>query len=100
MNILKMAQDTNMYLLCSNSFGIYVPQLFAEEYGELSNISEEDLAILLEGPGHEDYWECWADVVDSIELRSADRSDHKLYYLYESDGDLWAVLQGTEPEFE
>ena len=49
-------------------WGQYIPQRFAENFfvgpkGWASGLSSDDLAVLLAGPGQEDYWDVWDDVV-------------------------------------
>ncbi|MDR1872045.1 MAG: hypothetical protein LBS60_09060 [Deltaproteobacteria bacterium] len=66
-----------MEFLIDGRHGIYVPQEFAEAYGE--HISDpEDKAILLAGPDHDQYWDTWAAIVDNVDIDGG--------FLLESDG--------------
>ena len=90
---LVFVRKPNMILLVSDSYGIYVPQVFAESFGENWEISEEDLEILKTGPDHEFYWEAWETVLNNA--RSTCREDGKEYWL-QQDGDLWAIEDISE----
>lgn len=68
-----------MELLVNGAHGIYVPQVFAQWYGEL--LAPDQLEVLLAGPEHKHYWDVW----DEVQL------DGRLLW---QDSDLWAV----EPE--
>ena len=76
-------------LYASDRHGIYIPQYFAESVnrGNLSGVSDEDMAILLAGPDQEYYWDAWCDVCDHATLTD---SNGVTYCLYQ-DGDLWLV---------
>jgi len=85
-------------LLVSSAAGIYVPQMFAEQYlsagtRNWEGISAEDRKILLAGPDHEWYWETW----DSVEGSARTKANGVTYYLYQ-DGDLWAVPENFDLE--
>jgi len=65
--------------------GIYTPLEFAELYG--SYIRPDDLAILLDGPDHEDYWDTWATVLDNCKVGNQT--------IYQSmEGDVFLVPEG------
>lgn len=72
-------------LLISDSWGIYIPQLFARNFGPF--ISREDEAILTAGPEHADYWETWDDVLRHTVIKD-DKGER---YNLSQDGDLWAI---------
>lgn len=82
-------------LLFSDSWGIYIPQQFAQtvrrEY--VKGVSDEDYKILEAGPDHEHYWDAWADVCDNAAIEQ----DGVLYHLHQ-DGDLWLVPVEQEEE--
>ena len=74
-------------ILVDGVHGIYVPQSFAERYADSwENIMPEDIATLLEGPDHAEYWEAWDSVLDM-----AQRMDGDYRYTLHQDGDLFAV---------
>lgn len=97
-----MASET--LLILDSNRGIYIPQGFAEMhehfYGTWSNVNQDDLDILLEGPDHEWYWESWQTVCDNAEYLGTDGVKYTLY----QDGDVWLVPEGMsmdpEDEFE
>lgn len=86
----------NLTLLYDSRYGVYIPQMFAEELGDLIvNASEytEDIAILKRGHETDGYWEAWEHVSFWCQLLDP---QGKLYYLFQHDGDLWAVDYNTE----
>jgi hypothetical protein len=85
---LVYVRRPNMILLVSDSCGIYVPQVFAENFGDNWGISGEDLAILKEGPDHEWYWETWETVLNNA--KSTCKEEDREYGL-QQDGNLWAI---------
>lgn len=73
-------------LLFSDSYGIYIPQAFAESCENWHGMKQEDKEILLTGPEHDDYWDAWDTV-----LQDAYYLDGNARYMLHQDGDLWAV---------
>jgi len=70
-----------------NARGIYIPQHFAETFNTgWSNIDQEDISILKQGPDHELYWDAWTEVLDNAKFEK----DGNTWILYQ-DGDLWCV---------
>lgn len=92
-----MTQATfNPELLIDSNRGIYIPQVFAQNFEfYILNKEElrEDLNILISGPENEEYDESWSNVLDNCKLTN-DKGEEM--YLYQSDGDLWAVKEGEE----
>ena len=82
-------------LYANDSHGIYIPQYFAESVNseKLSGVSGVDMAILIAGPDHDEYWDAWVDVCNDATLTD---SNGVTFYLYQ-DGDLWLVP--TDHEF-
>ena len=80
-----MSEVKQAVLFASDAMGIYIPQHFAESHSSdyWQGMSSEDLAILLDGPDHEFYWDAW----DSI-LNNAETIDGGILH---QDGDLWVV---------
>lgn len=76
--------------------GIYVPQVWAERYGdylETCRVSQEDVVILLQGPDHADYWEAWQDVLNDY----CHEVNNVKHYLSQ-DGDLFEYPETYEWE--
>jgi len=76
-------------LYASDRHGIYIPQYFSESIKPecISGVSGVDMAILLAGPDHDEYWDAWVDVCNDAILTD---SNGITYYLWQ-DGDLWLV---------
>lgn len=91
--------EGDFMLLVDENRGVYIPQTFAEMYGEhLLNHNESgasldwswELETLKKGPDdNEDYYEA----MDSIERNGILEIDGK-HYDIEQDGDLWAYEHG------
>jgi hypothetical protein len=76
---------TDAVCLISSSMGQYIPQMFAQEWGQF--IKEgEDKTSLLNGPDNEWYNDAWW----TIEQNTTIEIEGKQYTLYH-DGDLWAI---------
>ena len=93
----------NTLLILDSNRGIYIPQAFALKFGDFlgswSNVNQDDLDTLLEGPDHEWYWEAWQNICDNAEYMGSDGAKYSLY----QDGDVWLVPEGMsmeEDEFE
>ena len=80
-----MSEVKQAVLFASDAMGIYIPQHFAESHSSdhWQGMESEDLAILLDGPDHEFYWDAW----DSI-LNNAETIDGGILH---QDGGLWVV---------
>jgi hypothetical protein len=89
MDTIKLAID--------GSWGIYIPQRFFERYPQFTEHlnSDEDQAIIEQGPEHEHYWDVWTDFLDGFE--TAPTSDGYRWKLYQ-DGDVWFVREDHEFE--
>lgn len=78
--------DEDARLLLSDSYGIYIPQLYcqtlSEEEAEESGISWEDVLLCQSGPDEELYWEAWQQICDAAE--------------WEEDGEMWRLLQNGD----
>ena len=72
-----------MDLLINSAHGVYIPQIFAENYGFL--LDPEDKEILKQGPDHEEYWDTWADIIDKDYVING-----KGVTIEEIEGDIWA----------
>jgi hypothetical protein len=69
--------------------GIYIPQTFAAQCCPADwGISAEDIAVLLAGPDHDDYWEVWSDVLDYASWTDP----HGRRWILSQDDDLFMEL--------
>lgn len=77
----------NRICIIDGLHGIYVPQEFAERYGNQiqSNLAQE----LLEGPESSYYWEVWEEVLNTSKITFGG-----MIYTLEQDGDVFAVPEG------
>lgn len=80
-----------MILFADSNRGQYIPQHFAEavDRSKITGVTDEEYAILAEGPDNEWYWETWDRV-----LGNASTTDGQILY---QDGDLWI---GHPEEFD
>ena len=70
---------TQIECLIDNHHGIYIPKIFAQEYGaKAKGIKSEDLEILEAGPEHEHYWDAWDDVLRDAILVSDTGTEYRL----------------------
>jgi hypothetical protein len=76
----------NAFCLIDSNRGIYIPQQFAKNWGDESTMTREQEQVLLYGPNHDDYWDVWDEVVDTVKFVF----DGTTCTLWE-DGDLFAV---------
>lgn len=88
--------DTDCALLLSDSYGIYIPKLWAdeissEEEAEDLGVSWEDVLLCQSGPEEERYWEAWQEILDSAQWID-DGEDWRLH----QSGDLWRVRADVE----
>jgi ribosomal protein S18 acetylase RimI-like enzyme len=89
------------HLLISDSYGIYIPQKFCENFDlntwGLSE-SDKDVDVCLAGPDEEWYWEAWNTILNNAKHIDADGCEWHL----EQDGDLFTVhyseYEGEEDE--
>lgn len=76
--------------LIPDRVGRYIPQEFAEKYGDnITNrdaLSDEDIEIVLEGPESEFYWQAWDNLLQSVRLE-IDGTE----YIIAQNGDLFAI---------
>jgi hypothetical protein len=82
--------DSDCELLLSDSHGIYIPKLWAdelsEEEAESFSVRWESILLCQAGPDEEQYWEAWQEILDSAQWEE----DGVEWRLYQS-GDLWRV---------
>lgn len=96
-----MHKDDKIQILINDSWGIYIPQIFTENFTAASwGIDENspDWKTLSDGPDSEYYWESWETILDSAKHTD---SNGVVWTLYQN-GDLWAVAwdEMTEDERE
>lgn len=84
MNVLP----TGAICIVDSAAGVYIPQEFAYDWGDLvvGDDLDEDLAVLRAGPDSEEYWEAWMRVCTNARIKWQGR----LWYLW-PDTDLWLV---------
>ena len=71
--------------------GRYIPQMFADNYGEAwQGFTEDDIKTVLEGPDTEDYWEAWDNITDNAFFMDASGVKWTLYTNSDT-GDLLAI---------
>lgn len=82
--------DTDCEVLLSDSHGIYIPKLWAdelsEEEAESFGVSWQDVLDCQAGPDCELYWEAWQSILDSARWEE-DGVEWNLH----QNGDLWRV---------
>lgn len=89
--------DTDIFYAVDGAHGQYVPQIFAQFYGEQSTMSADDKQILLTGPEHEYYWETWVTVLDNVTVTCNDVT----YNIYHGDsGDVFLVRADRELPYD
>lgn len=89
--------DTDVLYAVDGAHGQYVPQAFAQLYGEQSTMSVDDKQILLTGPEHEYYWETWDTVLNNVTVTCNDVTYN--IYLGES-GDVFLVRADREIPYD
>jgi hypothetical protein len=77
-------------LLIDGHHGIYIPKLFADYYPQfLTDTQKQELS----SPDNEEYWDCWAEVLDNLVMTN-DKGEK--FILIQEDGDLWAMPENME----
>jgi hypothetical protein len=85
----KMNEDS--ILIVNESYGIYVPMIFAERIDRkcINGVNDDELNELSQEPDSTDsYWDLWDKVLNNCIV--TDRRNNVQYSLYQ-DGDLWLV---------
>jgi hypothetical protein len=74
--------------------GIYIPRDFANSFVErdkhVQGVTLKQWDILEEGPGHEQYWDTWNEVLDNAIVTD----DEGIKYSVYQDGICWLVPEG------
>lgn len=79
-------------LVVDSKQGIYIPFCFADSIKhnlKKWKVYSDDIAALLEGPEHCQYWEVWDDVLNHAVF--TDMFDCKWSLYQDEQGDLWLV---------
>lgn len=76
-----------LVILVSGAKGVYVPQVFAENFRLAEWGVPEAREVLKAGPVNDKYWEAWERVLDNARFTDPDGDVYHLYH----DGGLWAV---------
>ena len=85
--------NATCFELIPDSYGQYIPQTFAEQYGShCQNVKDGDISILRTGPEHPEYWEAWNDVERDAILVGNDGTRYTLY----QDSNLYAIKEGAD----
>lgn len=85
--------DATCFELLPDHYGQYIPQEFAQRYADqCDNVQQDDIAILLEGPAHPDYWDAWDTVEQTAILRGIDGTRYTLF----QNMNLYAIKEGEE----
>ena len=83
-------------LWLSDSRGQYIPRDFAASFKDraahVNGVTDEQWAILDEGPDHEWYWETWNEIEQSATVTDENGVKYRLY----QEGDLWLIPDGME----
>lgn len=81
-------------LLVSGSYGIYVPQMFSENFNledfGFSKKDAEELKEILSNIDHDEYWDAWDDILSHAKTKRGET-------LYQSD-DLWLIPEDFDLE--
>lgn len=73
--------------------GIYIPQIFAQKYGDLATgILRTDILTLQQGPENSAYWDVWTAVLNDCTLLM----DSIPFRLAQIDGGLFAYPEAIE----
>ena len=80
---MKTFEDS-LILAVDSHFGVYIPQVFIERYGEFLELSEEEKTTLSD-PQNEYYFETWEDV--SCRTFILDGVEHSIV----ENEDLWIL---------
>lgn len=92
---------SGLKILVGDSHGVYVPQVFAEQFDPVKwGMPEDDADWLrcMAGPDAEWYWESWDYLMSRAVRKDADGNVWRLW----QDGDLFAYCEAlmTDEEYE
>ena len=97
---MKQNKVTEPELLVCDNRGIYIPQLFCQNYASyITNLEEvkEDFDTVLLGPDNEDYFDAWDSLLNRMKFTNDYGQMFEVGYL-EDSGDLWAIPEGYTGE--
>jgi hypothetical protein len=78
-------------ILVNDSWGIYIPKYFAQNFLDWKGIDADDLAVCDAGPDVEgaDYWEAWNNITSDATYTDSDGNIWRLH----QDGDLFCYCE-------
>jgi hypothetical protein len=83
-------------LWLSDARGVYIPRDFANSFNDwaksISGVSEEDIAILRDGPEQEFYWETWDDVCNNAVITDENGNKYRIW----QEGDCWLIPEDMD----
>ena len=94
----NITQKQPLILLFGGAYGVYIPQMFAEQChpeGTYWRWNYQRDREDLRNPENENYWEAWEDVLN--EAYYIDPANGIKYVLHQDD-DLWAIQDGYSYE--
>lgn len=89
--------ETNKSIVCliDGHHGIYVPQVFAEQYAGGWRVNDKLLRILKDGPDNEEYWDAWQMVLDLAFYTDTDGAELALWQGQSGDVFLYDIDDPT-----
>jgi len=93
---MQMDKRPEPIIIILDSYGIYIPQIFAMCYfvsgnrSTVAGVDDETISILKTGPTHADYWGAWEDVETNAVLTDAKGVSYNVF----QDGDCWLIPVG------
>ena len=109
-NMTKLIDETTREPACiiDGHHGVYVPQIFATEYGtlfegggrvpadvQIDRRPAEEREVLLAGPEHEHYWDVWEAILDGLEWTEHNGTCRRTLW---QDSDLFLITNGIMGE--
>jgi len=88
--------DYESLLIVDDHHGIYIPQVFCQQYEKTDQVSQTDWNICLSGPDNELYWEAWESILDDWEAEETDESGKKYKIGIFQDGSLFQTRRLIE----
>lgn len=85
-------------LFVNSAYGIYIPQIVAEQIAVMDNVyfKNQDIDLSeLSDVDNEFYWEEWENLLDGAEMTY----EGQTYFLFQSDGDVWWVHEDDQTFF-
>jgi len=94
--------------LISSGFGIYIPQMFTEQFEKRDEIPDWAWETCKKGPINKDdsgtdnydYWDAWTEILDKWEYFCYEGYGCTYRYFLEQDGDLRLMRQFVSQELD